>query len=195
MESSWLNRDVAFAQKELVLKELENPMSNPPFVAFRWAMTRVSPHDFDTFLDIGCGVGHYGLLLRQWYPNLVYYGEDFSEHMIEVARDMCPSGYFGVKRLEDSAPGDYDIAMVSGVLEYTPDPPQALKGVLEKSNVLIVHRARITDRPGFVVEPTYCGNHEPKYLWHEGEVESVIGDRRFDSLEWGWGHKTFVVWS
>ena len=180
--NSWLNADVALAQKELVLKELQRPMDNPAFVAFKWAIDKIAPKDGDLFLDVGCGCGHYGVLMSQWYPGVIYCGEDISLHMIEVAKELNPLGQFSVRPIDITACFLHDITMVSAVLEYTAVPSASLKRIVDLSNILIIHRARVLKTSGFVDEPTYCGNIEPKYIWGEGEIESIIGDLRFEKL-------------
>jgi SAM-dependent methyltransferase len=192
--SSWHKREVAEAQLALVTTELQRSDICPPFVAFKWAMDMIDPRPGARLLDIGCGVGHYGVLLRRWYPGVVYYGTDISESMIEIARRMNTGCHFEVAGILDNSL-DYDIVLLSGVLEYADNPPEALKLVVAASKAIkILHRARVLFNYGKkILMPTYCGDREEYYIWNLGEIESCVRGHENECLKWEEDQTTWVI--
>ncbi len=74
--------------------------------------------DFEpALLDVGCGVGHYGVLCEKYYPRLQYYGTDASAAMIEQAKLLVPLGYLDVLEFRENYPGDFDIVLASQAIE------------------------------------------------------------------------------
>lgn len=132
-----------------------------------------------SLLDVGCGVGHYGVLCARYHPEIRYFGTDVSPHMITQAQDLLRGN--GVRAVLAACPWNesplafFDIVLVSQVLELTDDPPAALQFVLEhaKKHVLL-HRLRVRGTPGRVYEPTYCSYPARNYIWDEAELLKMV---------------------
>lgn len=178
MLGGWDKTDVAQAQLTLVTTELANMDTVGPFIAFRCAMQQIGPPKGATLLDVGCGVGHYGVLCERYFPGVRYYGSDAYEPMIARARLLAPLGGFSVCEFTDNAFGAYDIVLISQVVEMMPDPPAMLRLALFRcEHTVILHRIRLTpDASHAIEETTYCGNVGHEWLWNMAELRALIAD-------------------
>ena len=174
----WDKPNVAQAQLELVTMELSHMDNVVPFISFRWAMQQISPPKGTTLLDIGCGVGHYGVLCERYWPGVLYYGSDAYEPMIDRARLLAPLGGFSVCPFEDNAFGAYDIVLISQVVETTPDPVAMMRLALSRcERIVILNRIRLTTGSSHSIEETtYCGNVGRNWLWNMSELRELIAD-------------------
>lgn len=179
-DGGWKNRNVAQAQRKLTERQLLTPEDVPPFAAFLRAMAfwtqRCVVHNL---LDIGCGVGHYRMLLQHYYPTILYKGVDYSEAMIQEALHWQPQGNFQIKTFEDVRVAGFDLVLVAQVLEYQhPDPWEGLRRLLDqpRDGALLFHRLRLTPDPSHWLrdEPTYCGNTADNWLWNLSELEAYL---------------------
>jgi len=82
----------------------------------------------NTFLDIGCGPGHYGVSLAKRGAERVV-GIDFSPSMIEIARRHAASAGVGdrcdfqtLDLYDYQPPEPFDYSIVMGVMDYIEDP-------------------------------------------------------------------------
>lgn len=163
----WLRKDVAEAQAELVQKELQEPENVPPLAYFMKVMESL-PKEGGTFLDTGCGCGHYGFLVDLHFPQWDYYGTDFSPAMIERAKSLVPLKNFRVCEFLDNKFAQYDAVLVSQVMEYAPDPWDWLDyAVINTRGYLILHRLRLIKGYSRIIEePTYLGYPAKNYEWN-----------------------------
>lgn len=147
-----------------------------------------------TFLDVGCGVGHYGVLLKRHYPLLFYVGTDASAAMIEEALDLHRHedlrGAFDVRAFAENRFDAFDIVLVSQVMEFTPDPMASLEWALEQmraGSILILHRLRWGNAAKRVYEKTYCDRDTQNFIWDGALVTRAVlahGDiLRFEKWE------------
>src|SRR5262249_15460389 len=80
-------------------------------------------NDF-SLLDIGCGIGLYGVLLRKYSgKRLSYAGCDFSPAMIDAAKRLNPgcTFYQSDARKIDIPDRSMDVVWISAVLEHVPE--------------------------------------------------------------------------
>lgn len=175
MPGGWDTPEVARAQRVLVELQLEHPQQVGPFKAFLEAMKHVAVVD-GSFLDLGCGVGHYGVLLAREFPQLRYTGYDASAAMIREARDLYPAGRFRVRPFEQANLEAHDIVMAAQVLEYQADPWHALAWLLGHTGWTILHRLRLAGGRSHWIEdePTYCGHRANNYAWSLVDVTNLI---------------------
>lgn len=189
LNGRWDKPEVAVAQRDWILGELQDADHVQPFVAFDWAM-RETHITGGTILDVGCGCGHYGILCERNYPYIVYYGTDASLAMIAQARVLAPLGHFSVKDFFQNDFDVFDIVLASQVIEFLPDRWAALECLLKHATgYVILNRIRLTPEPSHEIdEATYCGNMGREWLWNELELvtkisqfATVIGRYGFDS--------------
>lgn len=200
LDGGWMLPEVAAAQRTLVEQELHHPVAVEPFRYFMWAMDTIKPESGTRLLDVGCGVGHYGLLMKQRYPDVLYAGTDYSEAMIEQAQKLNPEGTFGVCDFAANAFGGSDIVLAAQVIEYQPDRYEALALLLaEAKHYVILHRIRLTadDAESHPLhEKTYCGHSGNTFLWNLKEFTRFVSDRAAVMTRELWAdgkQATFVV--
>lgn len=179
MLGGWHRPDVAQAQRDLVLRELQDPHSIGPFTAFLWAIRKIKLEPPVTLLDVGCGVGHYGVLCEKYFPRIAYTGTDASAAIIAEAKLLAPLGRFEVCDFTANLFEDYDIVMASQVVETMPDPLAAMKHLLRwVTGYVILNRIRLTeprDAPSHQIdEATYCGEIGTNWLWNLSELTTLI---------------------
>jgi len=106
--------------------------SHAPMTA--WALSRVSPQDSRTVLDIGCGGGGALLRMAELAPQAELHGIDHSPHSLAVAarttRRLLQQGRVFLREADVSAlpydDGRFDLAMAINCHYFWPD----LKGAL-----------------------------------------------------------------
>lgn len=188
----WKQAKVAAAQRDLVLRQLQQPETVAPFAAFIKTVRALELRSKPTLLDVGCGAGHYGVVCARYFPSIVYHGVDYSRPMIDAAKRLCQTGQFSVKEFEDTNFWDYDIVLLSQVLEYQPEPFAALVHGLSKKHggYVILHRLRLTAGASHRIESEacYCGYSAPNYEWNADELIAFIGRngglvKRFDKWD------------
>lgn len=191
LPGGWHLAEVAAGQAELVTRELERPGIVEPYVAFQLALEKLNIWRLGpvTLLDVGCGVGHYGSLVRTWYEALpiTYVGTDASAAMIEFARAREPRLRFERRRIEENDFGAADIVLSSLCCEMTADPIGNTQLILESApGVVIWHRVRLAAESGFIQEPTYANQAGPIWLWKlEDALELVaICGRGWEVVAW-----------
>lgn len=180
--TAWLEPQVADAQRTLVVTQLADEARCAPFAAFLRAMDAAFSVEPDlwngVFLDVGCGVGHYGVLCRRHYPHLHYLGSDVSAAMLVHARILCPEGFFTQCSFFENVLAGFDLVLIGQVMEMTADPRQALDWVLAEvrsRTFVIFHRLRLTDEPAEqLLEKTYCDLDSPNYLWNRAELMAAL---------------------
>jgi len=126
------------------------------------------PKKGGTFLDVGCGCGHYGYLIDLNFPQWDYIGTDYSPAMIERAKNIVPLETFRVCEFLDNKFEQYDAVLISQVMEQAPDPWDWLDYAVQRTRgYLILHRLRLIK--GYsrrISEPTYLGLPCKNYEWN-----------------------------
>lgn len=182
---SWLQESTAQAQRKLVSAQLQDERKVEPFYQFRkllFALATRAPHlqEGARILDVGCGVGHYGVLLKNAAPFLFYTGTDFSPYMIQARLDRDAD--LRVAEFMDNDFHAYDVVLLSQAMEMTPDPRAALSHVLatlRNKSWLMLHRMRFDGAGERVVhEPTYNNQPAHNYIWDLDKLRWELG-------EWG----------
>lgn len=170
----WQRTDVALAQRKLVLQQLDEEQTCPPFQAFRRAMDfLLSTEELlrvrgGGMLEVGCGVGHYGVLVERHYPTLSYFGSDLSMAMVE--NSLLEPSQVTCCFFEENDFSTFHIVLLSQVLEMLEHPDLALELALQRlraGSYLILHRLRWQRAPArSLQEETYCGYMARNYVWN-----------------------------
>lgn len=144
---SWKNRSVFERQKDLNKSELQNyPIHWRGFIS---AMAMIEKKD--SLLDIGCGSGIFYALCKKEFPNLKYFGLDYSEEAIEISKKENNINCFEVKDVNDLDKNyveNFDVLLLNGLLAILPNGDEILKKILslEVKNI-IVCRIKLTNEP------------------------------------------------
>lgn len=102
---------------------------------------------FKKVVDLGCGSGAYLAIKKQY--NCLYFGLDFSQNMLEVARTkaeelgLTDGVYLQRCNVENTPyPEDsFDLVLAIGLIEYFKKPEeliQEIKNILKKDGILII---------------------------------------------------------
>lgn len=203
-DGGWHTPEVARAQRELVEQELANDAigkPNAPLREFRKALKWFSKnlkHPF-SLLDVGCGVGHYGILCDRYAPYIRYNGSDASQAMVNEARVLADQyrtlDLFVVKDWSENDYLPYDVVLVSQIAEMTEDPPAVIEFILQHAKrFVILHRLRMTGKAGRVYEKTYCEHEGQNWVWNQLKLEALITQYSRVVYESYWdGHATLIV--
>lgn len=202
-KSPWHTPDVARAQRQLVETQLADESKCAPFQAFLRALREIfhTAPELETgvFLDVGCGVGHYGVLCNRHYPRLNYFGSDASAAMVAEADAWQPDLHIIETPFEENAFEAFPIVLVSQVMEMLDDPIAALELVLAQMRVgsyLILHRLRWTKAESHAVqEKTYLGLDARNFVWNDRAVLKAcmtLGNVMYLDV-WEGGSATLVV--
>lgn len=88
-------------------------------------------------LEAGCGEGHLASILLNSFVNVNYTGFDIDKEMIQQAKDLMPSAKFNVGsiyELDTYKQEEFDLCLVSEVLEHLDEPQKALRLLSELSS-------------------------------------------------------------
>lgn len=89
-------------------------------------------------LDIGCGPGNSTAVLRERYPHAKILGVDSSPVMIETVRKTYPDIDFqlcDVSARLDELPADFDVVFSNACIQWVPDHPHLIPGLLARLRV------------------------------------------------------------
>lgn len=198
----WTTEEVARGQRDLVERELAlDPWKVAPYGAFLRALVNVGPRPGWRLLDAGCGVGHYGTLMRKWCPQyeIGYHGADSSQAMIDVARVREPGLSFECRALDELPYANFQLTLISSAVECTDKPLWNLSRVLTDSPGFVIwNRIRTSGLTGFISEATYAGHLGRIWLWHPDDLVGLLrlSGRRYSLNHWhdDPNSLTVVIW-
>jgi ubiquinone/menaquinone biosynthesis C-methylase UbiE len=114
-------------------------------------LVRELPIDKFSLLDVGCGIGGYGILLRKYGgKTFEYRGCDFSAAMIQTAGKLNPGCEFSQADARQLPFSDrsFDVIWISALLEHVPEFDQVLKEAARVGKkYLLLHRLFLHSGP------------------------------------------------
>jgi SAM-dependent methyltransferase len=152
---AWKKAEWAEEQLRGALNELtKSPDDVEPFKYFLEVMKYLSPPDGTRLLDVGCGVGHYSALINKYFSGIEYTGFDFSEAMIEKAKENFGHHEFFVADYKDVDYSGYGVVLVSGLITISPEFKEIIDLISKQSTGIVIwHRVFITDDDSCLVRP------------------------------------------
>jgi SAM-dependent methyltransferase len=181
---SWQNDAVARQMSALTEQQLRTPETVPPFRAFIDLMTTLVEDlplpEPASFLDFGCGVGHYSVLLDRYFPDrFVYTGCDYAAEMVNVARDRHPEKTFVVNDLFDNHLDldEFDVVFAGALIDVLSDYERALHILLGSgARYVVLHRQQMVDGPSRVEEAAgYQGQTTYRSFLSRSDLEQIAG--------------------
>ena len=107
-------------------------------------LVRELPIEKFSLLDVGCGIGTYGILLRKYAGKTFdYHGCDFSAAMIQTAARLNPGCEFSQADARQLPFPDqsFDVVWISALLEHVPEFDQVLREAARVGRkYLLLHR-------------------------------------------------------
>jgi ubiquinone/menaquinone biosynthesis C-methylase UbiE len=174
------------AQEANALKDLER-FDGKNIESFRRGieLVRDLPVDDFSMLDIGCGIGLYGVLLGKYSgKRFSYTGCDFSPAMIDAAKRLNPGCGFHQcdARKIDIPDRSMDVVWISAVLEHVPEFEKVLAEAARITRkYVLLHRLFIHEGPTqkqilttSANEYPYEGFSYPRTIRNAAEFDSVV---------------------
>lgn len=146
---TWKYSNVFVKQLELNLKELKGSYPSH-WYAFIELLNIFKPK---TLLDVGCGCGAIFELCRKELPNVEYYGVDYSENAINLAKKTWGDSRFSVKDclfLTEQDVSNYDVIHLGALLDVLPNGDDVLEYILKLSpKSILITRMKLTERDSY----------------------------------------------
>lgn len=94
----------------------------------------------EAVLDVGCGPGWNYDHFKEYGPEVIYKGVDYSERFIRVAKERQPNANFEVQDCRDlkEDTGSYDVVILQDVLEHTNGYEKPIKEAMRVARSRIV---------------------------------------------------------
>lgn len=147
--NSWKNTSVFKKQLAFNLKELSG---NYP-VHWIIILSLIKKYLPSSFLDVGCGCGALYEVCFKEFPNMSYYGVDYSEEAIDLAKLSWCGDSFSVKNylsLTTDYVAKFDLIHLGALLDVLPNGDEALEHMLSiKPKSLLISRMKFTELPSF----------------------------------------------
>jgi SAM-dependent methyltransferase len=146
-------RQQAYATDEkLRVRYATHEQYTVPKVDFaEWALQRLDWRGDEQVLDVGCGPGIYETSLRHLFPNVTYYGLDFSEGMLEKHPRKQSVVMADAQNLPYPS-GTFDVVMANHMLYHVPDISRAIqecRRVMKPDGIMMAATNSVDTMPQF----------------------------------------------
>ena len=150
VKEAWKYSNVFEKQLELNIKELDN--SYPPhWYDFINLIKKFKPL---SILDVGCGCGALHELCKRELPSLKYYGIDYSENAIKIAKKTWSEDSFSVKdylSLDYKYVSKFDLIHMGALLDVLPNGDEALDYIMSLTpKSILIGRMKLTDKESYM---------------------------------------------
>jgi trans-aconitate methyltransferase len=169
VKEAWKYSNVFEKQLELNIKELDN--SYPPhWYDFINLIKKFKPL---SILDVGCGCGALHELCKRELPSLKYYGIDYSENAIKIAKKTWSEDSFSVKdylSLDYKYVSKFDLIHMGALLDVLPNGDEALDYIMSLTpKSILIGRMKLTDKESY--HETYTAYDEiTTYAFYHNET-------------------------
>lgn len=196
MIKGWQDENIPAKQRALVQPQLEAMYKGNPDQNFQVLTEILRPHVYPgcSILEVGCASGYYYEILEYMLNKQIEYtGADYSEPLINMAKDYYPNVDF---RAADGAnmpfeDRKFEIAISSGVLLHVPNYADHIKETARVANHLVVaHRTPVCrQRPTQYYTKRAYGAETVEMRFNEDEFISLFaqnGLELINAFEYYW---------
>jgi ubiquinone/menaquinone biosynthesis C-methylase UbiE len=189
-KDNWKEPSLGVSQRVFVNTELEQMKAgNMPDVYNAYVELLKLLPDNVSMIDLACSTGYYKEVADFNVPGkIVYYGSDYNEASVNVAKQLYPDTEFYVEDLTDLGFEDrcFNVAMVAGVLEHITDQEKAFDEFCRIANdYVICHRMKfITGQEYFTKGSQYKVHKVPvvRYYYNREKFIQRLADRGFEMV-------------
>tara|TARA_R100001015_G_C4603878_1_gene158854 strand:+ start:87 stop:686 length:600 start_codon:yes stop_codon:yes gene_type:complete len=151
VSKSWKDSNVFLKQLELNLKELSSIRNYPThWIDF---IELIKTNNPASILDIGCGCGAIFELCRYHFENMKYFGLDYSENAIILAKKTWDTNSFDVmdyKSLTKDYISEFDLLHLGALLDVLPNGDEALEYILSITpKSVLITRMKFTEKESY----------------------------------------------
>jgi SAM-dependent methyltransferase len=173
MEDNWKDRNIPQQQLSLNLQQLSSKNNYPGhWKDFLILMQNIK---IDSLYDLGCGIGSLYKVIIDNSINVKYIGIDFSESMIELAKQTWNYPEFYIDNFRNLKYNfSNSIIYASGLLDILPNGIQELKNILNyKSKYVLLSRIEIGSFEKISSYNAY-GIEITKYIFNKDEFLKTV---------------------
>lgn len=156
---SWMSTDVFMQQLESNISNLNSNKYPQHWFDFINILDYISKEKSNLrLLDVGCGAGYYYEICKRHFPKIYYFGIDFSEYAIDIARKYWSENNFdvlGYQSLHQDYISKFDVMHAGALLDVLPNGDDALDFLLSLGSHFV-----IIGRVDFVSEPSYSYDYD-----------------------------------
>jgi len=159
----------------------QNPWAGWNKLALYLKLNLINPK---SLLDLGCGNGRFFGFITKLYPSINYFGVDFSESLIKIAKNLFPNTTFktmNLNNLENELNNKYDFITLFGVLHHVPSI-NARRDLLKTiSKKLSDDGLLVFTRWNFIFDERLMSR---KHKWEEVNISSHQVEENDYLLDW-----------
>ncbi len=190
MLSGWKDSSIPIKQRILVQKELNTVLKGGTLPVFQVVVDMLKPLVMNgtKILETGCASGYYYEILSYLLSkNIEYTGVDYSEALIEMAKEYYPSAKFlaadgAAIPLPDEA---FDIVLSSGLLIHVPNFADHIKeSVRLASDYVLFHRTTTCRNRTTTFQRKFAYEVETvELIFNEDEIENEFRKNGLEIIE------------
>ena len=173
----WKNPYIPFKQFEVNINQLSNKNQYPQhWINLLFGLKHVNSLYLKKFYDVKCNIGSIYKILQDNHYDIPYSGFDFSESMVQFAKQQWKCDDFYVKDVHSfSVLGENDIIYVDGLLDIVSNSDKYLETILQiQSEYVILNRVTIHDKHEIIKYTAYDLIKCIEYCYEEKQLLDII---------------------